>query len=979
MKTQPKKLLNWLKINYFDSIFVLILLCLTSYIAFKNYIPGTWLLGWDDLVPEFNLKLNIARSLSAVWQEYQGVGLLGGMGHAADLPRQLILSIFSAFVPQSFIRYLWTFLMLIIAPVGVYFLTEQVVGPVSRQPHVHPQGVTPAMGLPVASHPQKIAAFTSSVFYIFNLATVQTFYTPFETFVAFFGFLPWLIYFAISYLRSGSKRKLLVFAVISLIATGAFYVQTLFVVYAIFLTFIALENILGNKKEGIKRAIKLGVVTLLINAFWLLPVVYFTITNGQSPANSHINSLATPETQLLNQARSNFSDIATLKGYWFDYYDWNGNQFDYLYKDWIGYTGNVRVHSVSIILFFISLAGLITALLKKKSLYTLSFIILFGISWFMLSGKGIGFIPLFNEIFRNSYTKWSTAFSLVLSIGIGMLVYQLSELVKVGQGWFKVGRKVCQIVGILVGIGIIAGSIYTVMPVFKGILISNSMRVKLPDYYLQTFEYFKNIDSTKRIAAFPLTDLFGWKFNDWAMPAGRQGYRGSGFLWYGIKNPILDRAFDVWSKYNENFYDEIAPCVNALDSQCLEYVLNKYQVSYVLFDESQIQPGNPNNDFIMQRQKSLLETADFITKETTFGKINVFKVNNQTQTLKSSDASALAGKQVQDDINNYVSALQYDLSKSYFNLGEAGPVVIKEPFPSIQGYPDAKNCDLKEKGSVVRKRNPDGQFFSEAGQLYGAYDGGIACDYFYYPTLDYGLAYSLRIKGRNVSGRSIKIYLYHVKNKDVELQELLTPGEFDKSFIIYPTSVSSEVGQGYTLTVETRSFGKIKSENIINAIEFSPISFTTFKREPLQVQNNLQLNYVKKYGTWAYKIEVENSGLLQLGQGYDKGWVAVQVGQQLVGVSQDSQSQLGRSAVGESWSKLEHAKVNGWSNGFLVKNGQVSQSWTKDGSELTPTNSDKFQPTSTILIFYWPQLLEWVGLIAGVLTIILLSSKRFKI
>jgi len=83
--------------------FPLLILGLTLFIAFRNYTPGTWLLGWDNLVPELNLKLNITRSLSAVWQEYQGLGLLGGMAHAADLPNfadvffEIFLDVFNVF------------------------------------------------------------------------------------------------------------------------------------------------------------------------------------------------------------------------------------------------------------------------------------------------------------------------------------------------------------------------------------------------------------------------------------------------------------------------------------------------------------------------------------------------------------------------------------------------------------------------------------------------------------------------------------------------------------------------------------------------------------------------------------------------------------------------------------------------------------------------------------------------------------------
>jgi hypothetical protein len=84
--------------------FPLIILFLGVYISIKNYVPGTFLLGWDNLAWEFNLKMNIARSFSAFWQEYQGVGLLGGMGHAADLPRQIYLLIVSSVLPLNMLR-----------------------------------------------------------------------------------------------------------------------------------------------------------------------------------------------------------------------------------------------------------------------------------------------------------------------------------------------------------------------------------------------------------------------------------------------------------------------------------------------------------------------------------------------------------------------------------------------------------------------------------------------------------------------------------------------------------------------------------------------------------------------------------------------------------------------------------------------------------------------------------------------------------
>src|SRR3989338_1652492 len=97
-------------------------------IAVLNYKPGTILTGWDNLHPEYNFAANIKRSIFAVWQEYQGLGLLGGMGHSSDLLRQIFLLIFSSFIPVTFLRFFWTFLTLFIGGVGSYFLIKNLSG-----------------------------------------------------------------------------------------------------------------------------------------------------------------------------------------------------------------------------------------------------------------------------------------------------------------------------------------------------------------------------------------------------------------------------------------------------------------------------------------------------------------------------------------------------------------------------------------------------------------------------------------------------------------------------------------------------------------------------------------------------------------------------------------------------------------------------------------------------------------------------------
>ena len=94
-------------------IFPVLLVIFVSIILVLNFEPGTYLTGWDNLQTELDFSINLERALNVAWQEYQGLGLLGGMGHAADLVRQLILWPFSLILKPNLLRYLWNYFALL--------------------------------------------------------------------------------------------------------------------------------------------------------------------------------------------------------------------------------------------------------------------------------------------------------------------------------------------------------------------------------------------------------------------------------------------------------------------------------------------------------------------------------------------------------------------------------------------------------------------------------------------------------------------------------------------------------------------------------------------------------------------------------------------------------------------------------------------------------------------------------------------------
>ena len=534
-----------------------VLILTTLLLSFLNYEPGTFFIGWDNLPAEFDPPLNLQRSIFAVWQEYQSLGLLGGMSHAADLPRQIVILLLSYLpIPLDLIRYLSTFFPLILGPLGTYFFLDRFV-----------------FKNKLDAKTGQTASFFGGFFYLLNLATMQTFYAPFETFIYFYGAFPWLIFFLVRFFRTPTPKNLFIFFLISVLATPAFYIETLFVVYG--LTLLALYIF---HRPSIKTVILSGLAVLVANLFWLLPVVLFVLTNGQVGELSKINTISTPETYARNLEFGNLPDLALLKGYWFNFVDLSGgtNKFDYLLSTWRSHLSTPVISLIGYLLFLISAIGFYYAL-NKKFRYSIFAAVTTAICVFFLIGGSTLInttIPLVGELFRSPFTKFSTplsfAYAYFFSVGCIFLLDLFSYL----------HNRLTHAVTLFTVL--IAILIY-MSPAFSGNFLSPSMRRSIPTEYFELFDFFRKQDPATRIANFPQNDFWGWLYYDW-------GYRGSGFLWYGIKQPILDRAFDVWSRESQVYYEEINSAIYSEDWDRFDHLISKYSINWLLIDHHVIAP-----------------------------------------------------------------------------------------------------------------------------------------------------------------------------------------------------------------------------------------------------------------------------------------------------------------------------------------------------------------------------------------------------
>ncbi len=566
---------------------------------YKN-IP---ILGWDSLATNLNIKLGFSRATSGAWLEYFGLGTPSGLPIVTDLSRLVLLWPASFFVSSYMLRNLWVFAMLLLGPLGVYLLLSEIFGKEKRS---------------------SIAALTGSFFYLFNFATIQYFHAPFEAFVTFYAFLPFGLLFPLCFCK-GKSRSLLKLLLSLILFSTAFYVQTLFVVYLLVL--IAFFVPFLTRKDKFLKFIKLVLFILAVNLYWLLPVGYYTLTSSSFITDSKSNQLSTYETRLMNQARGGMDDIVFLRGFWVDYTDFNGKEFAYLMETWRMWTESASYRISMTTILLTSLLGLLACFLSGKRRISLAVIVLGASSAIMLSaGRGIigqifyyfaDTLPLFEQIFRSPFTKWSLILPLSFAMGIGLLLVHL-------------GKRTSIVVATL----LIALSLYQVKPVFEGKLIYDKVYQNIPDQYEKLFEFFSHEPKQTRIAKFPVQTFWGWDFYDW-------GYRGSGFLWYGIEQPILDRAFDVWSRENEGFYFEMNRAVYQNDPVLFEQVIAKYQISYALVDESVIVIGGDQSQLNYQGIHTLLQEAG---AKNVFaeGKLKVYKFDTPQKFVQAPSGYSLA-------------------------------------------------------------------------------------------------------------------------------------------------------------------------------------------------------------------------------------------------------------------------------------------------------------------------------------------------
>ena len=666
---------NMLK-KHFPFVFIL----LTLFVVFlTNFSNSGFLTGWDNLQTELNVGLNLKRAIFSVWQEYQGLGVLAGNAHSADIVRQIFTLLTSFFIPINLIRQFSVFLMLSIGTIGAYFMAKKLL-------FEH-----------ISDFWSKALSACVSLYYLLNLSTIQTFYAPFEPFMTHFAFLPWLVLTTINFLKSSSLKNFFFLILVNILALGQSQVPTVFFVYSLILfTILLVFNLKEKSKDAFRKSIKVVFVTLVINLFWILPFIYFFFTNSSVALNAKINQMATDTVIAQNKAFGNLEDIILLKGFWFNNVDPNLNgNFSYMFSSFRDHLANPLVLTIGFTIFGVILIGFLCSLKQRKPIEII-FALIFISSITMLTTNTPPFsfidsifrkISIFNEVLRFPFTKFSIIASLSYAVFFGLGIKQLLKFLS-----GKFSKKTLSFLPVI----LIALLFSFVFPIFKGNLFYEKEKINIPSEYFKVFDYFEKQDKNQRIANFPQPTFWGWSYYSF-------GYGGSGFLWYGIKQPILDRAFDVWSKNNENYYWEASYALYSKNPKSFEDVLNKYQIGFIMVDKNIIYPPSPISLFT-DELKNLLEQIPSVKKDSSFGNIEIYKV-----ALKDNPKSFVFADTNLKNVNTYNwnnNDLSYKILGNYISNDQNPDYTY--PFRSLFSNKNQKDKEfvIKNEKDFIIVENP---------------------------------------------------------------------------------------------------------------------------------------------------------------------------------------------------------------------------------------------------------------------------------
>ena len=606
--------------------------------------------------------------------------------------------------------------------------------------------------------------------------------------------------------------------------------------------------------------------------------------------------------------------------------------------EWREHISNPLVQSIGYIFFGFSLGGLFLAF-KRRQKTLLSFAPFVIIPFIFLMNHTPPFswlynyllnFSLFEEAVRFIFTKLSILLVFGYTVFLSYFLLWLFDAVK--------SRKRSLILSTLYLLLIITYA----FPLFRGHLISDKFKVKVPDQYFQLWNYMKT-QPNETVLTLPLHTFSGWQYYKW-------GYQGSGFIWFGMKQPVLDRDSDRWSIANEQAFRELQYTLYSQRLEQFDKTLKKFGVGYIVWDTSAITPSEKNrNQILYQRETEAVLTKlideGLLRKVKTFGTITVYKIQRPsplTQEIVVVDSQIGPAyrwgfsDQGYMDHGNYVTTTQSTKLRT-FTYPFRDFLVVTDRF---KDEASASISELKHPIKYPASRLINGQAVDKIITLEKDGDDeiirfktknssqGISLQNDRFP---HNLGYVVGFTSKNVQGLPLRFCLKNLYSNLCDIYDELTHSDsFVSDYFVVPPF---ESGQGYGLYIDNVSYGDYESINELKEVVTYPLYYNYLVAQNDQSGGSDKLN------------------VLTNNQSFHSGWLAFSC--------PFDGTQGKRSSVFSCRLLKDHVLVNNWANGWLVPQGFALHD-------------------SRYTIIFWPQYLEYIGFLIFLVTFVILSLSREK-
>lgn len=560
-----------------------IITVLVLVLFWANYIPGTWLTGWDNVHPEFSLGDYTRRVIFGAWQEQMGTGGPAAQGYSSEIFRMPIIFLLKLILPMSMIRYTYVFLTLWVGGLGMYYYLKNY------------WLATKTEDDKISKYAPWLATF-GAIFYILNPFTLQQYYIIFEMFGVKFAMLPWLLMVIHKLADKFNTKHLLLFFIVQILIAPSAHTQTVFYlgmlfscVYVLFINFK-----ISQIWKSFRFATIIFGLTLFANSYWFIPNVYFAANNSHYLVESRANRIFNFESLWSIRSAGDWESFFTGIHYLFQWKDYNfaTQEHEFIFAEWDEYYKQNPVAKIILVLIGVSIVlGLILTVLDKRlgtKRWAVVITYLGSISLIWIDLFPTKFLiellyknSIFFEMFRNPFTKLNMLLAFlwpVLMIQVLVtIIWLVGKQKTVRQSWLVV---------ILLAI-VTSGVFVSMRPAFQSQLINEKLRVTYPEQYFEMFEYMRTRNRHYRTLELPHFSN-EWEYYRWEHNGQITGYQGMGFRSFGSMQPVLNVDFARWIGATDSFYHELGAALDSRDSQHLREIFDKYQVQLIIVDDSRI-------------------------------------------------------------------------------------------------------------------------------------------------------------------------------------------------------------------------------------------------------------------------------------------------------------------------------------------------------------------------------------------------------